>query len=289
MKTLFLDIQRTFSVNAVRSGVMAVLCMLLMILASGCGDESTTDKPSTGSDDSGALKTPSGDTPRFQIARRLLRSGDFAGTEVLLEAILKQQPDNARARFLLGVSIQKQKRYEAALVEFDAATKMNQSFPEQTHEDHFRGWCLYHLGRLNEAKAAFKVHAEDFPGEGDTQFGLGIIALDQGDLELAGTYLERAIELQSSLEGRKREVAKAHARLGDVQLGMDRLDDARESYHTAVKRWPDHYEAWSKLARVLDRVGEPEMAERARAEEVKARQRTGRPVEGQDLPQEPSS
>ena len=289
MKTMFFHTQRTFRMHAFHSGVMAALCLLLMTLSSGCGEESTTDKPSSVSEGSGALKSPSGNDPRFEIARRLLRSGDFNGTEVLLEAILAEHPDNARAMFLLGVSIQKQKRYEAALARFDSAIKMNQSFPEEAHEDHFRGWCLYHLGRLDEAKSAFNAHAELFPDEGDTQFGLGIIALDQGDLELATTHLERAIELQSSLDGRKREVAKAHARLGDVHLGLDRLDDARESYHTAVKRWPDHYEAWSKLARVLDRVGEPEMAERARAEEVKARQRTGRPVEGMDLPLEPSS
>ena len=100
-----------------------------------------------------------------------------------------------------------------------------------------------------------------------------------GNLPEAQLYFERAIELQRGMPSRLREIAKAHARLGDVHLAFNRLDLARESYHQAVIRWPDHHEAWAKLARVLDRLDRPEQAERARKEHRNARLRMGRSVE----------
>ena len=222
------------------------------------------------------------DDPRLDTARSLMRSGKYAEAELVLGTILDDRPAIGRARFLRGIAIQKQKRYEAALKEIDAAMATAQRFPEAGHADHFRGWCLYHLGRLDPAAAAFTAHAEAWPDEGDTQFGLGVVAIDQGRYQDAERFLTRAIELQSDMPERRRELAKAHARLGDVHLGQDRIDDARAAYHTAVIRWPDHYEAWAKLARTLDRLDRSVEAERARAEEANARRRTGRMVEEPD-------
>ena len=219
------------------------------------------------------------DDPRLDAARSLIRSRKFADAETVLGAILQDRPEIGRARFLRGLAIQKQKRYEAALEEIDAAMATGQRFPEAAHAGHFRGWCLYHLGRLEPAAEAFAAHAREFPEEGDTQFGLGVVAIDQGRYEEAEVFLNRAIELQADIPERRRELAKAHARLGDAHLGLDRLDEARASYHTAVIQWPDHYEAWAKLARALDRLDRPVEAERARAEEANARRRSGRFIE----------
>ncbi|MCH2161471.1 MAG: tetratricopeptide repeat protein [Phycisphaerales bacterium] len=219
------------------------------------------------------------DDPKLDVARSLIRSRKFADAELVLGTLLQDRPGIGRARFLRGIAIQKQKRYEAALNDIDAAIATGQRFPEAAHAGHFRGWCFYHLGRLDAASEAFKAHAQAFPEEGDTQFGLGVVAIDQGRFEEAEFFLNRAIALQADLPERQRELAKAHARLGDVHLGLDRVDEARQSYHTAVIRWPDHYEAWAKLARTLDRLDRPVEAERARAEEANARRRTGRDIE----------
>ena len=218
------------------------------------------------------------DDPRLDIAREFLRNHQYVQAEVILRTVLGENASIGRARMLLGITVQKQKRYAAALELLDEAIATGQPFPEAAHGEHFRGWCLYHLGHPKEAQTAFKAHVQAFPNEGDSHFGLGVIALEAGDLDAAQERLEHAIELQAPLPGRQREVAKAHARLGDVHFARSDLDVARESYHTAVIRWPDHYEAWAKLARVLDRLDRSDEAERARVEYEHALERSGRAV-----------
>lgn len=224
------------------------------------------------------------DDPRVDIARELLASGKYAETELVLRTVLSDRESIGRARFLLGIAMQKQKHYAAALELLDAAVATGQPFPEARHGGHFRGWCLYHLGRPKEAQAAFEAHLVAAPGEGDSHFGLGILALEEGQLTEAQTQLERAIELQAENPGRRREVAKAHARLGDVHLANGEIDAARQRYHTAVIRWPDHYEAWAKLARVLDRLDRGVEADRARAEYQNARKRRGLDIPTETTP-----
>jgi tetratricopeptide (TPR) repeat protein len=219
------------------------------------------------------------DDPRVSIAKELLGGGKYPEAELVFTTVLSENSQVARARFLRAIAIQKQKHYQRALAELDVAIASGQAFPERSHGEHFRGWCLYHLGRTGEAGEAFSAHVEAHPEEGDSHFGLGVVAMELGNLPEAQLYFERAIELQRGMPSRLREIAKAHARLGDVHLAFNRLDLARESYHQAVIRWPDHHEAWAKLARVLDRLDRPEQAERARKEHRNARLRMGRSVE----------
>ena len=219
------------------------------------------------------------DDPRVDIAKELLASHNYVDAEIVLTGVLKNNPKVARAQFLRGIAIQKQMRYQQALEELDASLATAQMFPEARHGEHFRGWCLYHLGRAKEAKEAFEKHIEMFPEEGDSHFGLAVVSIEDGQLQDAQPHLERAIELQKDNPSRRRELAKAHARLGDVHLSFDRLELARKSYHTAVIRWPDHYEAWAKLARVLDRLDRSLEAERARNEQRNAMIRVGRSVD----------
>ena len=228
------------------------------------------------------------DDPRVDIALKLIESRNFPEAQIVLETILEQNPGIGRARFLLGIVLQKQKQYEAALANLNAALDLEQAFPESQHAGHFTGWCFFNLGRLEDARASFNQHLNEYPNEGDSHFGLGIVAIDQGDFVTAKSSLLKAIDLQKDTPRRAREVAKAHARLGDVYLAENSLDDARSNYHTAVIRWPDHYEAWAKLARTLDRLDEPLKAERARKEADNARVRMGRTIDesngGESMP-----
>lgn len=219
------------------------------------------------------------DDPRVDIAKELLASNNYVDAEIVLSGVLKNNPKVARAQFLRGIAIQKQMRYQQALEDLDASLATAQLFPEARHGEHFRGWCLYHLGRAKEAKEAFEKHIDLFPEEGDSHFGLAVVSIEDGQLQDAQPHLERAIALQKDKPSRRRELAKAYARLGDVHLSFDRLELARTSYHTAVIRWPDHYEAWAKLARVLDRLDRSVEAERARKEQRNAMIRVGRTVD----------
>jgi tetratricopeptide (TPR) repeat protein len=67
--------------------------------------------------------------------------------------------------------------------------------------------------------------------------------------------------------------AKASARLADVQVELGRLDSAILLYNDALGRNPDLYEAWHRLATVLQRVGREEEALTAFSESESARNR----------------
>ena len=268
----------------------------MLLLGFGCAEEASNQGKATSQvgqtatnapDTQQGASPPSGhllkeqwrDDPRIDIARELLRGGRYPEAEIVFTTILNEQPTIARARFLRAIAIQKQQRYAQALEELQAACASGQAFPERLHVDHFRGWCLYHLGRTAKAGEAFAAHVEAFPEEGDSHFGLGVVAIELGNLQDAEPHFDRAIDLQKDIPSRRRELAKAYARLGDVHLGLDRIDAARVSYHTAVIRWPDHHEAWAKLARVLDRLDRGEEAARARNEHRNALRRVGRDVD----------
>ena len=67
----------------------------------------------------------------------------------------------------------------------------------------------------------------------------------------------------ASNPGRVKDVAKAHARLADVHLRRDELDAARSELRTATILWPQHYTAFYKLSRVLNRLGDRAAADEA--------------------------
>lgn len=216
----------------------------------------------------------------LEVVRSLLRDGRFPEAERAARALVAERPDDPRAAFYLGLALHKGKRHGEALVFLErSAAAAPGGFPEGPHASHYLGWCRYYLGDLAGARAAFEAHAAAFPDYDDTQFALGLIAYEEDRLPDAEDRFRRALQLlaKDPSPAKAKERAKNMARLGDVLLRQDRLADAERCYREAVERWPTHGEAWSKLARVLDRQGRAAEAESARAEQARIRAMTERP------------
>ena len=267
--------------------------LMLSVVSGGCEDSPPgTDPSAAGGREitSGSLSENGMSAMRIddEAAARilgLLQSGGFETAEAAAMARLEVDSEDARARFLLGVARQKQKRYAAGLAAIDEACASSIAFPERTHAGHFRGWCLFYLGRPTEAADAFNAHLQVSPEEADSHFGLGVALLESGAPLEARASFERAIELNVGREDRRRDLAKAWIRLGDTWWETDHPDQARAAYHKGVIQYPDHYEGWEKLARALDRAGDAVKAERARNEAGNARRRVGAFVEDADSAQ----
>lgn len=213
--------------------------------------------------------------PRWSVVQRMLGTGSFAEAEVVLATWSAERPDDARLRFLLGLAIQKQRRYDRARELLESSIAGDADFPERKHADHFIGWCLYYLGEPEASAARFRRHLERVPDEPDSTFALGLIALDAGDLDEAERRLSRAIELQSGADASPRDLAKALARLGDVRGQRDLHAEAEELYMRSLAKYPNSVEVWEKLARVRDRLGKEPEAAIARVEAGRARARLG--------------
>lgn len=215
--------------------------------------------------------------PRIDLARRMIVTEAFPVAEMTLKTVLREKPGTGQAEFLLGVAIQKQKRYGEARAHFERAITLKQSYPEVDHAFHFLGWACYYLGDTTVSRQAFEEHLRRVPDEADSVFGLGLVALEDDRVEDAEALFLRTLEMHQARGVVPRaDVAKARARLGDVYLRLDRDEDAERELATAVRIYPDAYEAWAKLARIYDRMGRTEDAERARVSERAAMQRLGR-------------
>lgn len=211
----------------------------------------------------------------------MLRNSRFDQAEAALRAIQRDHPRDAQTLFLLGLAVHKQKRYSEARLMFDQVIALGSPFPEQDHLPYAYGWCAYNLGDLARARACFEEHLQRVPSEPDSVFALGIIALDEARLDDAEQLLNRAISMQASAAqagaaGAMRDTAKAHARLADLHIGRGDVAKGEYALRLALELHPDHYEAWAKLARVLERTGRAEEASEAREQELAAKVRVGR-------------
>lgn len=208
--------------------------------------------------------------PRLGVVRKLLGAAQYEEARVVAEAVLKDNPTSPRAKFYAGLTLHKLKKYAAARPLLEAAMAQPTAFSEGPHVIHYVAWCAYYLGDLQGARMAFTTHLHEFPNYDDSHFGLGLVELEEDHLPEAEACFRRALELLTMNNGLKRERAKNLARLGDVFMREDRLGEAEVAYRDAVALWPDHYEAWARLSRLMDRLERPDEAATARANQEAA-------------------
>jgi tetratricopeptide (TPR) repeat protein len=184
-----------------------------------------------------------------------------------------------QAEFIAGLSYHRQHLYEPARAHFVRAAELE---PDYVTTYFFYGFALFNLGRLEEARQALERFLAFSPGDAETVFGLGLVALEQDRTEEAEARFLRAIALvEEKSKGSpmptelREDLARYQARLADVYLRRDDLPRARAALERSVELWPDHYEPWHKLARVLERLGDPAGAEHAQAKSDAAFQRRG--------------
>lgn len=205
------------------------------------------------------------DDPRLRVALRMLGSGNMDFARMTAATVLAEKPECDRAAAIQGIALNKMKRYEEARPFLDRARRSSQPFPEQRHAAHFLGWCCYHLGQLEEARAAFEQHLAAVPGEPDSTFGLGVIALDEDRLEDAERSLQRALDGFTTPEIRRADQARVLVRMSDLALRRDDVPGAEALLRRAIEASAVQHETWSKLARVCDRLGKQQEADAARA------------------------
>ncbi len=229
----------------------------------------TTDPPTASLDDDLA--------PIFGMISR----NQLAPARDRVTVYLQQHPESGQGEFLLGLTYHREKRYALARPHFAKASRLRPNFHPTYH---FYGWCLYYLGESDAARNTFQEHVRLAPTEGDSQFALGLLAMEDDQLDEAEQRFHKAIELQADNPRRRPDVAKAHARLGDLYIRRGQLEAAKEHLLNATNLWPEHYAAYYKLHLILNRLDQPEAAENAyeqyRIWQQRAEQRRGLPGQG---------
>ena len=256
--------------------------ILALSLGMGCEEVSDPGRGSTALQEPGpeveVLVEPLDDR-RLDLGLQLLERGGYPEAQVAFEAVITDRPDHPRPRFLRAIAVQKQGNYAVALKELDGLASNPLGFPGKDSVDHFRGWCLFYLGRPREAATAFETHLAAEPGSADSAFGHGVSLLELGRPDAALEALNLALDIETKGRNRRRSVGKTWIRRGDALWELGRIEEATHSFHKGVIQFPDHYEGWAKLGRGHERLGDQDKVDWARREERHARSRVGAPLE----------
>lgn len=224
--------------------------------------------PTAGEASPAAPLPPPGEMAR---CKALIDAGLYAAARARLEPIVDLHPGWARATALLALSYYRENRFEVAAPLFAKALAAD---PEEVAIRPLYGWSLYSLGELEAAEAMFESLLERKPDYAPAHYALGVIHLERDETGAAGERFETTVRLASE-QADPQMAGRAHARLGDLHVRLDDLPRAKRELETALALFPEEAEAWFKLSRVRQRLGDEEGAEAARRRFEELRPRAG--------------
>jgi Tfp pilus assembly protein PilF len=281
--------------------ICGALAAIQLVVPTGC------DEPSGSSADSAKLGKPEAQSPEKETQSKpakfnreldpqlvpimgLIRQGDNGAARVRIVKHLSVKPDDGQALFLFGLTYHREKKYAQAVPHFERALQLA---PDYIVTHYFHGWALYNLGELEPARKQFETYLAFDQSEPDSNFALGLIALDESKLDeaesrfvksidLFNKEMEQALKLANErpphvIEELKRKsaagLAKSHARLSEVFEQRNDFEKAKSHLITAVTHNPDAYEALYRLYRLHVRLGEEEAAQRVHEQYIAAKER----------------
>lgn len=194
----------------------------------------------------------------FEWAQMLLRNERFTSAATLLEQDLKANPGNAQLTLALGVARYGQRRFEDAIAIFLNVIRIDPAI-EQSYE--FLGRMLDQAGsRLPEIVAADEEWSTDNPENSKAQLELAkALLLEHPDDPRPESLLRQSLALDASNW-------EAHYQLGVLLADQHKYEDAARELNEAIRLDPKQAMPHYRLARVYDRLGQPDKA----AEERKA-------------------
>ncbi|ODT67957.1 MAG: hypothetical protein ABS69_17225 [Nitrosomonadales bacterium SCN 54-20] len=216
-------------------------------------------------------------------AKRYEENGDHKSATIQLKNVLKQNPDNSEARYLLGTIYNKTGDSQSAEKELRKALSLGmdagrvlpelgqallrlgayQQILDETKElaDKtksaqiltLRGNAQLGLGKASEAKALFEQALGQNPDSADALIGLAKYSLLQRDVEAATSFSEQAVS-------RSPQNVDAWLFKGDLLRMQGKPGEALAAYDQAVKLKPNASIAYINKASIEIEMGKLEAA-----------------------------
>ncbi len=199
----------------------------------------------------------------YVLAFSLIQSGRDKEGVPRMEKVAKTT-HRADAYVIAGASLLHRRQMVAALVDLDAAMKLDPSIPGLST---MSGQARYALGDMVAAARAFQAALRANPRDFDANVDLGAIRLKERNFESARPLLELALELQPASPLARLEMAKLNETTGKYAESAAILENL-------VKAEPDYLDAHWELATVYAELDRPEEGRRERiiAQQLRARQ-----------------
>jgi Flp pilus assembly protein TadD len=170
----------------------------------------------------------------LQNVRHLLDTGQFAESEKILRSYLDDHPQSADAHFLLGYTLFREERPKDSLAEFTEGAKFQRP---QTSDLKIVAADYVVLGDFSDADKWLTLVTNESPQDADAWYLLGRAQYNENRFQEAITSFQRTLALRPN-------DVKAEDNLGLSYQGLNRLDDARRTFETAI--------SWQNDASVKD-------------------------------------
>ena len=180
----------------------------------------------------------------LEPAVALFRGGRIAEAEALLRDLLATQPANADALELLGTALGIQGRHGEAL---DAFERARDARPSSVSIRRNRAQALFHLGRMEEARAELEKALRMRPDNAASWALLGNVLAALRDAAGAERAYRRALQHEPT--------PQAHYNLALLLQENGRADEAIAAYRQALASAPGFAPAHNNLANALKMRG----------------------------------
>jgi len=192
------------------------------------------------------------DIPALEYYRRatrgvgLRRQGKFDEAIVEFDAAVKLQPDFQHAHVEAAIALTQKGKLDEALARLNEALALD---PNQSRAHGHAGIVLAQSGRLDEALARFRKALEIDPYYRTAHANLGRIYVEQGKLEQATVSFRTAMELDD-------HDPQGHFELGNVLFKRQMLAEAIEQFKKTLALDPQVIDAHLLLSKSLVMQGD---------------------------------
>jgi tetratricopeptide (TPR) repeat protein len=174
----------------------------------------------------------------LQAAARAIRDREAARAEALLRDAGERWPEHPEALRLLGILRNRQERWDEAVGAFHRALAQR---PDDGLTLSGLGTALTGAGRPEEGLSAWRRACGLEPDDAMLWFNLGRNLQQAGKTAEAVDALSRAVALEP-------RALPAHVLLADARVHLGLLEEARQSYRTALGLDPACGDAWRGLS-----------------------------------------
>jgi tetratricopeptide (TPR) repeat protein len=169
------------------------------------------------------------------------RTGDYGSAIECIKKSLQFNPANDYASFDLGTIFKKTGQIDEAIFFYQKTVQLN---PSNAGAHYCLAVALQERGRFDDALASYAKVLQINPNHADTYNNIGSVLQEKGDLVKAVNYYRKALSLNPDL-------FMAYNNLGNAFLEKGQFDDAVAHYQKAVGLNPNFAGAYCNLGVAL--------------------------------------
>ncbi len=159
-------------------------------------------------------------------AAEKLRQKDYDGVVTMLKDVLANDPKDANALYLVGMSYSKKQMYPAAIEALSQVVQLAPKFPPAQFE---LAICYQNQGENDKALEHYQKALELDPNNSDAAYNAGLILFGENRVDEALALFENALKLRPDDPAFLEMAGRCHINRGDFAKAIEYLERAKSS------------------------------------------------------------